>query len=524
MNRLAHFPCKWRIQTARLVSSISLLVLSVVQIPLWAADCNPMSMALHTQAEVDRFQATYGPCDRVLTLYVEGADIGNVDGLSALTSVAGSLYIQNNPLLTHLDGLSALAAVEGNLWIHNNAVLADLDGLGSLTTIGDKLVILANARLTNIDGLSALGSVGGTLAIRDNPALANVGGLSALTSVGGSGMADQRSLDIQNNAVLGDLDGLSSLASVGAPGGAYAWVIIVDNPLLASIGGLHALNSIWGDIIITGNASLGGIDGLSALSRVIQVTIQSNASLVNLDGLSALTNVSSLTVSGNSALSNLDGLSGLSAVWDDLAIQDNIQLSDCAGLLRLVDQWDDAEPGPGTGDVPDVGGEVVIGGNLAGCNTIGEILGGLVISRINPGLNDAWYNPETSGQGFFITVFPDLGAASLAWFTYDTELPPAGATAHLGDPGHRWLTAVGPIVGNQVFMDIELTSGGLFDTPTEISRTDPPGSDGTIILTFTSCNSGAVEYDIPSIDRQGVVPVRRVANDNISLCEALSVD
>jgi len=142
--------------------------------------------------------------------------------------------------------------------------------------------------------------------------------------------------------------------------------------------------------------------------------------------------------------------------------------------------------------------------------------------HINPGLNDAWYNPDTSGQGFFITVFPDLGAVSLAWFTYDTDLPPIGAVANLGDPGHRWLTAVGPIDGNQVTMNIELTSGGLFDTPTEISRTDPPGSDGTIVLTFDDCNTGTVEYDIPSINRQGIVPIQRVASDNVALCEALN--
>jgi len=140
---------------------------------------------------------------------------------------------------------------------------------------------------------------------------------------------------------------------------------------------------------------------------------------------------------------------------------------------------------------------------------------------INPGLNDAWYNPLTDGQGFFITVFPDLNVVSLAWFTYDTELPPEDAQANLGDPGHRWFTAIGPITGNQVRMNIEMTSGGLFDTATEITRTDPPGSDGTIILTFNGCNSGSVEYDIPSINRHNVVPIRRVANDNIVICEAL---
>ena len=146
------------------------------------------------------------------------------------------------------------------------------------------------------------------------------------------------------------------------------------------------------------------------------------------------------------------------------------------------------------------------------------------VFSINPGLNDAWYNPETDGQGFFITVFPDLGAVSLAWFTYDTDLPPIDAASNLGDPGHRWLTAVGPIVGNQAIMEIEMTSGGLFDVATVIDRTDPPGSDGTIILTFDSCNSGTIEYDIPSINRQGSVPIQRVANDNIVLCEVLNED
>jgi hypothetical protein len=146
------------------------------------------------------------------------------------------------------------------------------------------------------------------------------------------------------------------------------------------------------------------------------------------------------------------------------------------------------------------------------------------VFNINPGLSDAWYYEPTSGQGFFITVFPDLGAVSLAWFTYDTELPAEDATANPGDPGHRWLTAFGPIEGNQAIMEIEMTSGGLFDTPTLIDRTGPPGSDGTIILTFISCNSGTVEYNMPSINQQGIVPIRRIANDNIVICEALSAD
>ncbi|MGB7453386.1 MAG: hypothetical protein WBM36_14765, partial [Lysobacterales bacterium] len=142
--------------------------------------------------------------------------------------------------------------------------------------------------------------------------------------------------------------------------------------------------------------------------------------------------------------------------------------------------------------------------------------------QMNAGFNDAWYNPLTDGQGFFITVFPDLGKASVAWFTYDTELPPDDATANLGDPGHRWITATGPYADHQSVMDITLTSGGIFDDPTEVQRTDPPGSDGTLTLTFASCKTGILEYDITSINKSGSVPIQRVAEDNVALCEALS--
>jgi plastocyanin len=140
---------------------------------------------------------------------------------------------------------------------------------------------------------------------------------------------------------------------------------------------------------------------------------------------------------------------------------------------------------------------------------------------MNSGLNDAWFNPATSGQGFFITVFPDLNFVILAWFTYDTELPLLDATANLGDPGHRWMTAGGVIVNDTAVMNIEFTSGGIFDAASTIERTDPAGSDGTLTLKFDNCNAGTIEYDINSINTQGTVPIKRVANDNVALCIAL---
>ena len=66
----------------------------------------------------------------------------------------------------------------------------------------------------------------------------------------------------------------------------------------------------------------------------------------------------------------------------------------------------------------------------------------LLFYKITPGLDDAWFNKTTNGQGLLITVFPDIKQMFLAWFTFNVERPPEDVTAFLGEPGHRWLTAL----------------------------------------------------------------------------------
>jgi cyclophilin family peptidyl-prolyl cis-trans isomerase len=138
---------------------------------------------------------------------------------------------------------------------------------------------------------------------------------------------------------------------------------------------------------------------------------------------------------------------------------------------------------------------------------------------INQGMSDSWYSPATNGQGFFIIVWPQIGQIFLAWFTYDTERPPAGVTAQLGEPGHRWLTAQGTYSGSTAVLDVFVSKGGVFD-----SASPPPAStkDGTMILEFSDCKSGTISYEIPSVDRQAEIAIQRVALDNVALCEALA--
>jgi len=138
--------------------------------------------------------------------------------------------------------------------------------------------------------------------------------------------------------------------------------------------------------------------------------------------------------------------------------------------------------------------------------------------QINAGMSDAWSNPDTSGQGFFITVYPDIQYMFLAWFTFDTERPDESVSAILGEPGHRWLVAEGKYADNQAVLDAYFAVGGFFDTPTpELERIVV----GTMIVEFTGCHAGTITYDFPDINRQGVVPIQRVWAANAELCEAL---
>ena len=145
--------------------------------------------------------------------------------------------------------------------------------------------------------------------------------------------------------------------------------------------------------------------------------------------------------------------------------------------------------------------------------------------QINAGMNDTWRNKDTHGQGFFISVFPDTSpdrpepVMFVGWFTYDLERPPADVTAVLGEPGHRWLTANGPYSGNIATLDIELTQGGIFDSGIPAPAQTP--GYGSMTVQFTSCSAGVVTYDIPSVGVSGTVPIERVANDNVALCESL---
>src|SRR4030067_3221641 len=251
-------------------------------------------LTLTSQAEVDDFHYTEVTGNLSIDEAV-AVNITNLDSLSELTTIGGTLFIFNNNSLTNVNGLFNLTSVGGFLHIYNNNALTNIDALSNLTSVGGDLFIRSNAALTNIDSLSSLSSVGADLLIESNAALTNVNGLSNLDSVGGS-------LGIFYNDALANIDGLSNLSSVGN------LFNIQVNAALTNINGLSNLTSIGGTLVIYNNNALTNIDGLSSLTSVGgDLGITNNIALVEFGfcGLYALLSpvpdglVGTYTVSGN---------------------------------------------------------------------------------------------------------------------------------------------------------------------------------------------------------------------------------
>jgi formylglycine-generating enzyme required for sulfatase activity len=191
-----------------------------------------------------------------------------------------------------------------------------------------------------------------------------------------------------------------------------------------------------------------------------------------------------------------------------------------AGAARLGRSASRASANPETTGIP-ANPQYFVGTDGFGFRIAISSVEGLGI-QINAGLNDAWYNPSTNGQGFLISVFPDIQQMFVAWFTYDTERPPEGAEAVLGDPGHRWLTAQGPFTGNTASLTISITEGGVFDAAEPPASNDGIG-DGTMTIEFADCEDGLITYEIFSPGVSGEIPIQRITSDNVALCEALAV-
>jgi len=131
--------------------------------------------------------------------------------------------------------------------------------------------------------------------------------------------------------------------------------------------------------------------------------------------------------------------------------------------------------------------------------------------NINAGMDGAWYDKNTSGQGFLIDAHPNPAGDNfifVAWFTYgeDTE------------SGQRWLTAQGNFEGSTAAIDVYETTGGSFDD----SQLVDIDKVGTMTIDFTDCSNAQLSYSLPANPAEGDIAITRVIPGGQALCEELA--
>jgi len=130
---------------------------------------------------------------------------------------------------------------------------------------------------------------------------------------------------------------------------------------------------------------------------------------------------------------------------------------------------------------------------------------------INAGMDGAWYEQATAGQGFLIDAYPDPENGNfifVAWFTYGDDT----------GSGQRWLTAQGEFEGSTAVMEINETTGGSFDDP-QVPSTVPVGS---MAIDFDDCSNATLSYDLTDESLTGEIPLTRVLANAAGLCEELT--
>lgn len=114
---------------------------------------------------------------------------------------------------------------------------------------------------------------------------------------------------------------------------------------------------------------------------------------------------------------------------------------------------------------------------------------------INYGIGGTWYNPATSGQGFFVEVVPSLDLMVIAWFTWTDT------------PGEQdWFTAIGPISGDSATLDLQRSSGGRFNDPATVAT----ASVGSVTARFTDCGNGTISFQRSDTGQSGSIPIQRL--------------
>ncbi|RZK25933.1 MAG: hypothetical protein EOO43_04230, partial [Flavobacterium sp.] len=325
--------------------------------------CPPGVVLFTTQAQVNQFAITYPNCTEIaghvsISNSSGATAITNLAPLSGVTSIGGSLDINNNTSLTNLNGLSGLQSIGQDLNISQNPALTNTNGLSNLTTLNGFLQVAENTTLTSISGLQNVNpatiNASSGLNILNNPLLSVCDLPNFCSYIGTNGIKN-----IQGNA--GNCSSLSVLTAICYPPvcpegditfftqaqinqfvidypncTAFSGSLTVAGANITNLAPLSGIININGNLIVN-NTSLSNLNGLHNITNIGgNIEINTNPTLTSLNGLNSLTNTTGdLVLYENATLTNVDALTNLTNINGDLVIYNNAALTNISGLQNV---------------------------------------------------------------------------------------------------------------------------------------------------------------------------------------------
>jgi hypothetical protein len=316
------------------------------------------------------------------------------DGLQLVTSLNGSVLIQNNPQMLSAKGLGSLkdvgkdshgrclafvnnpsmnecsfpklAACGGSLLLAKVG-LVDTKGFGALESIGasstgKSIQVIGNSNLKSLSGLDQLHQIQGSFEAAGNPKLAIVD--LQLTSVGTDKSGNSISLvklqrlkslagfksisgSIPGSIVIEatgvtDISGMAGVTAIGANKLGQS-IVVKNNQFLTSAAGLkNIIGVVPGSVSVVANAVLQSVDALAHVTSVganlngISIQISKNGQLKNIKALQAVIEVEgAIVITENSALKALDAFQALNDIKGKSYLGESIVISGNSNLRNL---------------------------------------------------------------------------------------------------------------------------------------------------------------------------------------------
>lgn len=259
-------------------------------------------------------------------------DLAALTGLDALESIEGGLFICGTGI-RELTGFNRLERVKGKIQISGNPLLQSINGFNRVRTIDQELLVSDNQQLERLNGFNALDHIKkGALTIENSPALRVINGFSSLTKSRGL---------VLDKLGVSDVPFLSGLIRQQPR---FPGPIKITGCKLTGLSRLHGLVSTASSLYLHANR-LKDLSGLESLVEVGASFSLSSNQLTDISRLSSLTRVDGMLGLAFNRLTTLNGLHNLKHLktvkWGEqirtMIFQGNPGLTDISALANVVE-------------------------------------------------------------------------------------------------------------------------------------------------------------------------------------------